>query len=931
MRLLLLMAGVSILALKPGVGNGQCLPDDTIRQRINVIRFDKNNFQEKIRLLSKLRASYLKCHPKPGPVYAEIEHRLGDFYDHIGDVKKAIDYTDTAVEINSHTHKVEPYLCHSFYNLGSYYSELYLLNESMAYYNRSIIIGRQFPGEYHVTALAYIALSFAYFQIGDFHQSRDIALTGLLSTPAKDTLDVAGLLALMAQAEIKLGDYQAAQKNITKSLFLLQQYQTKDSDQKEYLATSYSIYARLLNATGMHLAATAFYKKAFDSNMENNKLWQCARDLMDMGLVFDEDLGQEDKARACYLQGLQLKMDDQARDYYRTAGLCLNIGLSYWREGNFEAALAWYQKALNALPINFKDKAYNSNPNPEVLRLIFNNFIVSVLLANKGECLLNLYQKEHQKRVLNAALETFLVADKAVDMMRWNQFGEQSKLFWRNKTKKMYENAIEVCYLLNDAKQAYYFFEKSRAVLLNDQLSHSTQWNQVSPEDRNAEKKVLIRLNTLNLQLQSANATIGSNNAIYHEWLSEHKKWEDQQTLLDKKYAGKFYFGANSVDSIQNTQQLLKHNAQSLIEYFNGDSAVYVLLITPVETKIFKIAFPAYLHDSGNFLRYCSNAGLLNQYHEQYRALALQLYQKLFQPLHVQTRRIIISPGDIFIPFDALLDDPKSDSSFLIKKYAFSYVYSMRVLMHKDSGAAVQGSVFLGIAPENYAASLHLQPLTSSFASLRRIQSGFNSSLILHGNEANRRSLLSRLPEFRIVQIYSHAAADSSSMDPVLYMADSAVYLTDIQKLKLSHTELIVLSACNTGVGYTAVGEGIFSLSRGFRMAGIPSTVTNLWQADNQATYQLTEIFYKFIKMGMPKDVALQNAKLEFLKDDKTDHSLPYYWGATIVLGDTAALNTGANSNPVLHILLLAGGLLLALILLLSFFFFVIRQKELKA
>jgi CHAT domain-containing protein len=464
---------------------------------------------------------------------------------------------------------------------------------------------------------------------------------------------------------------------------------------------------------------------------------------------------------------------------------------------------------------------------------------------------------------------------------------------------------------------------------LNDQLSHSTQWNQVSLEDRNSEKKVLIRLNSLNLQLLSASTSKDRNNALYNERLSEQKKWENQQTLLDKKYAGKFYFGGNSVDSMPNIRRLLQHNAQSLIEYFNGDSAVYVLLITPVKTEIFKIAFPAYLHDTGNFLRYCSNAGLLNQYHEQYRSLALQLYQRLFQPLHVQTRRVIISPGDIFIPFDALLDDPKSDSSFLIKKHAFSYVYSMRVLMHKDTtGMAVQGSAFLGIAPENYAPSLHLQPLTSSLASLQRIQRGFNSSLILHGNEANRRSLLSRLPEFRVVQIYSHAAADSSSMDPVLYMADSAVYLTDIQKLKLSHTALIVLSACNTGVGYTAVGEGIFSLSRGFRMAGIPSTVTNLWQADNQATYQLTEIFYKFIKMGMPKDVALQKAKLEFLKDDKTDHSLPYYWGATIVLGDTTALNTVANSNPVLHVLLLVAGLLLALILLLFFFFFLSGKKN---
>jgi CHAT domain-containing protein/tetratricopeptide (TPR) repeat protein len=922
MRSSLLTAGLFMLALKPGAGNGQCLPDDTIRQRIAEIRADQNTYLIKIDLLSKLGVSYLRCHPKPGPAYAEIEHRLGDFYNQIGDIKKAIDYTDTAVEINSHTGKPEPFLCHSLYNLGTFYKKMYLLNISRDYYKRAIEIGRRFlKTEYHVTALAHIALSVDYFQIGDFQQSSNTASVGLLLTPVTDTLDVAELLAQKVQSEIELGSYQDARQDIKRSLFLLRGYSVKDPLQKSGLSSAYSVYARLLNATGKHLAATDYYKKAFELNMENRDLAQCARDLMDIGLVFDDNLGQEDKARACYQKGLQLNTGDS----YVITGLYINMGLSYWREGNFKTALACYQKGLNTLPINFKDTGYERNPGPEMLRLIFNDFFASILLGNKGECLLNLYQKEHSLPVLKAALQTFLIADQAVDMMRWNQYAEQSKLFWRTQTKLMYENAIEVCYLLDDASHAYYFFEKSRAVLLNDQLTHSTQWNLLSPKDRNEEKELLISLNTLNLQLQSANSAPGNNNAVYHEWLSEHKKWEHQQKLLDKKYAGRFYFGGNSVDSLSNIQQLLHRNGQSLIEYFNGSLSVYALLVTATKTKIFKISYPGYLRDAGNFLRYCSDAGLLNQHHEQYSALASQLYKRLFQALQIQTKRVIISPGDIFIPFDALLDDPKSDSSFLMKKYAFSYVYSMRVLMQRDTGMATPASAFLGIAPENYAPRLHLQSLKSSWASLQHIERGFNSSLILHGKDANKKSLLSSLPQFQIVQIYSHADADSSSMDPLLYMADSAVRLTDIQQLKLSNTELIVLSACNTGVGRTAIGEGVFSLSRGFRMAGIPSTVTNLWQADNQATYQLTESFYNYLKMGMPKDLALQKAKLGFLRDDKTDHLLPYYWAATIVLGDTAPLHAQVNSNHLLRVLLLVCSLLIVLAIPLSIFLF--RKK----
>ena len=113
---------------------------------------------------------------------------------------------------------------------------------------------------------------------------------------------------------------------------------------------------------------------------------------------------------------------------------------------------------------------------------------------------------------------------------------------------------------------------------------------------------------------------------------------------------------------------------------------------------------------------------------------------------------------------------------------------------------------------------------------------------------------------------------------------------------------MVMLSACNTGSGFIADGEGVFSLARGFRLAGIPSTVTNLWQVDNQVTYQLTESFYKYLRQGQTKDVSLRLAKLDLLNKDQS-HLLPYYWGATIVLGDSAALKISLKSNPGNYIL----------------------------
>jgi hypothetical protein len=83
------------------------------------------------------------------------------------------------------------------------------------------------------------------------------------------------------------------------------------------------------------------------------------------------------------------------------------------------------------------------------------------LLSNKGEALLDQYRVEKNKELLHAALASFEAADKSVDLMRWKQYGDQSKLFWRGKTKSMYGNAIEVCYLLNDVEKPFIFSKKA--------------------------------------------------------------------------------------------------------------------------------------------------------------------------------------------------------------------------------------------------------------------------------------------------------------------------------------------------------------------------------------------------------------------------------------------------------------------------------------
>jgi CHAT domain-containing protein len=157
-----------------------------------------------------------------------------------------------------------------------------------------------------------------------------------------------------------------------------------------------------------------------------------------------------------------------------------------------------------------------------------------------------------------------------------------------------------------------------------------------------------------------------------------------------------------------------------------------------------------------------------------------------------------------------------------------------------------------------------------------------------------------------------------------LYLNDSAINISEIQMLDDLRTDMIVLSACRTGVGKHAKGEGVFSLARAFIAAGISSTVTTLWKVDNQPTYQITELFYKYISQGLPKDVALQQAKLEFIKSNGKSTELPCYWAASILIGKSDAItNTSTNKMVIL-------GFSVTMLTLLTILFMSLYSKKLR-
>ncbi|MGF1492144.1 MAG: CHAT domain-containing protein [Microcoleaceae cyanobacterium] len=277
-------------------------------------------------------------------------------------------------------------------------------------------------------------------------------------------------------------------------------------------------------------------------------------------------------------------------------------------------------------------------------------------------------------------------------------------------------------------------------------------------------------------------------------------------------------------------------------------------------------------------------------------------------PENPEEKVVFIPHGSLFsVPFPALQDEA---GNYLIEQHTILTAPAIQVLdlAHQQRQKLGQGNnqdvLVVGnpkmpsLAPELGKPPKPLEPLPGAETEAIAIAKLFKTEPLL-GDTATEESVAQAMQSARMIHLATHGllhelkylaletpgamalAPDSSAITPEeVQPGDGLLTSREILNMPL-RAELVVLSACNTGLG-DITGDGVVGLSRAFISAGVPSVVVSLWPVADDSTSELMQSFYRNLQQNPDKAVALRQAMLETMKT----HPQPGDWAAFTLIGE---------------------------------------------
>lgn len=868
----------------------QCPDRDVLFKRILFLQ-DRSAVSSETQL-SELLGYYQefeKCNEKKDTIYALLLLRIGVMYYSQSDFTNAISFTrkslNTLYEDVKNSYKTE-YLQRGYYNLSIYYDSLVNNNKKEEAIDSCIDISFRTERGYYYACLMMEEKVNRLFSIGDYSSCVRAAYIGEILCKTyyheKDSLYVSAFFVSKKANSLEfLKEYDQAEE-------ILREFLKKISAKpvKDLLASVYALLGLVNKDQKKYHEAFDYFKQAYEINLSVKYAKGVAEFANQIGILYYDFFHKPDSAFFYYQKALAYA--DPGDSLY----ILPNLARFYSDKYNFDSANVLFTKGFHAISPHLQLSALYSHP--EVIKDYLAEYTMN-LIIQYGHTQLAELKYVKSNRNSSEVISIFKIADFLINKIKISQ-DEPSRLFWRSHIQSLYEGAIEAAYLKQDMDAAFYFFERSRAVLLNDEIN-----GQHYLTGADLQKKANLSREIVDIGRLLATKAFSTEyiRAQYRILKINQELLGVEQTMkrtLNQQNSG---LAEQAFLNTNNLQKSLAKNRQSLVELYYGDSALYIFFAGNGQSRLTRVNKDSFDSILNLYITSIRNPENLNKRYTEFSLVAARLYELIFQDNQLLADRVIISPGGKFFPFEALVISPgNSKPVYFIEKYSISYTYSASFLFkdfYSTKGDAA-GS-FAGFAPVNYPASFSLSSLPGSVESLTRLSGYFKDGINLNLDAATKKGFVQNYFKYRIIQLYTHASESSDNGEPVIYFADSALYLSDLIDEHRPRSRLIVLSACETALGKEIKGEGVFSFNRGFAALGIPSSVTNLWTIDNESTYKLTELFYKYVAKGLPLDEALQRAKLEFIKTSSKEKQLPYYWAAAILVGSTDSIPIAARTG----------------------------------
>ncbi len=604
------------------------------------------------------------------------------------------------------------------------------------------------------------------------------------------------------------------------------------------------------------------------------------------------------------------------------------LGKYYYRMREYDLAIITFNLLLDDVDKLVSDKDYFESRYPYLSRTPY----LSVLDYRSAAFYYLSEQKNFDMISLKYSFENYKLLVLLYEKMLKELGYEESRMTSLKKVRKAFENLFEVGYTLykqteDDSylDELFSYSERSKAYMLKNYVSDelAKRMGGVTEESIDEARRIKKEIDSMQYSLsqripQSENY---SDQLLINRILDKQEEYENFIDELENRYPDYAQIkNRGNTPTIRNIQNLLK-SEQVLLEYYfiyNEFYAFYIdkdtiILASHSIGREFPDQLLSYrsLFDKVAFSEF--NEENLMNFVEQSNfiySLAIKPFENL-----IANKRLIIVPDEelCLIPFetlvvkppDSLLHTPYRNLPYLIMYNPVSYIYSASQLSIKKS-SRLRNVDYAGFAPD-YSIIDPRQDYDNNTLSLQSLPGAKNEVLaakkyfrgrVYTNDDINKACYFKESQRRKIVHLAMHAVLDS--VEPMnSWFVFSTQYDKDEEQLHAYEiyankiaSSLVVLSACNTGMGTMNRGEGVFSIARAYLLAGVNNVIYTQWSVADNSSAQLMDKFYYYLSQGMPADVALQKAKIDFILRGDPVKAFPFYWSGYVIMGSPIQISS---------------------------------------